>query len=296
MKQVFMQKNLLQRANIVTEDVPVPECGPKHVLISNRFSLISAGTETSSVRRNVKDMVVKAVTDPELRHSIIEMLTKNGISRTADRVHYEATKWSALGYSGCGVALEVGDEVSGIRPGDLVAYGGEGHAEIVRAAKNLCVRVPSGVSPQEAAFIALGSIALQAVRRSDIQVGDTVAVIGLGLIGQLVVQILRSAGARVIALDILPQRLELARALGVTHCVNAGAQSVCEVLESTDHIGADRVILCASTSSNDVIKQAVEMARERGRIIVVGAVGMDIPREPFYRKEPYRLRTLDRTS
>jgi predicted dehydrogenase/threonine dehydrogenase-like Zn-dependent dehydrogenase len=280
-----MQKNLLKRANVTPEEVPAPRCGPRSVLIANRYSLISAGTETSSVKRNVRDMVVKAMTDPELRQSVADMLLKDGIRKTADRVHYEATKWTPLGYSGCGVALEVGAEVEGIRRGDLVAYGGEGHAELIRASKNLCVKVPEGVSPRDAAFVALGSIALQAVRRAEIQVGDNVAVIGLGLVGQLVVQLLKAAGARVFGVDMIVERLEIARQSGAEHCLRTAADVPREIVRLTGGIGADRILVCASTASNEVIEQAIEMARDRGRIVLVGFVGLDVPQEKMYMKE-----------
>lgn len=285
MKQVFMQKNLLKRANVTPEEVPAPRCGPGSILLANRYSLISAGTETSSVKRNVRDMVVKAMTDPDLRQSVVEMLTKDGLRKTADRVHYETTKWTPLGYSGSGIAIEVGSEVEGIRQGDLVAYGGEGHAEVIRASKNLCVKVPDGVSPRSAAFVALGSIALQAVRRAEIQVGDRVAVIGLGLVGQIVTQLLAAAGARVFGIDMIPERLELARHAGAEHCITVGAAVPHEIVRLTGGTGADRVMICASTGSNEVIEQAIEMSRDRGRIVLVGFVGLDIPQEKLYLKE-----------
>lgn len=280
-----MRKNPLSRADVAAEDVPVPLCSAGTVLIANRYSLISAGTETSSVKRNVKDMVVKAMTDAELRQSVIDMLTKDGVLRTAERVRYETSKWTSLGYSGAGIALEAGGDVDGIRPGDVVAYAGEGHAETIRAAKNLCVPVPDGVSARQASFVALGSIALQAVRRAEVQVGDRVAVIGLGLVGQLVAQILRAAGARVIGVDVVPQRVELARSLGMEAGLIAGGDVPRDVMRWTEGNGVDRVLLCASTSSNEVVEQAVAMSRDRGRVVVVGFVGLDVPPLPFYEKE-----------
>ncbi|MFN9372907.1 MAG: bi-domain-containing oxidoreductase [Planctomycetaceae bacterium] len=285
MRQVFMRKKLLRPATVGPEQVPVPRCAATGVLIGNRCSLISAGTESSSVKRNVKDMVVKAMTNPALRQSVFDMLVKDGLTRTYDRVNYETTKWTPLGYSGAGVALEVGREVEGIRPGDLVAYGGEGHAEIIHAPRNLCVRVPDGVTANDASFVALGSIALQAVRRAAVEVGDRVAVIGLGLVGQLVSQLVRTAGGRVVAIDVNAGRLELARSLGAELTLTAGPGVPDLVREATAGRGVDRVLMCASTASNEVIEQAIDMVRDRGRIVMVGFVGMDIPQEAFYRKE-----------
>ncbi len=225
------------------------------------------------------------MTDPDLRQSVVDMLTHDGIRKTADRVHYETTKWTTLGYSGSGIAIEVGREVEGIRKGDLVAYGGEGHAEVIRVSQNLCVKVPEGVAPRSAAFVALGSIALQAVRRADVQVGDRVAVIGLGLVGQLVSQLLAAAGARVIGIDMIPSRLELARQEGAEHCVRVGPAVPGEITRLTGGVGVDRVMVCASTGSNEVIEQAIEMSRDRGRIVLVGFVGLNIPQEKIYMKE-----------
>lgn len=280
-----MRKNPLSRANIVAEDVPVPRCGPQHVIIANRYSLISAGTETASVRRNMKDMVVKAMSDPELRDSVKEMLFKDGIQKTAARVNYETTKWTPMGYSGAGVALQVGRQIDGIAEGDLVAYGGQGHAELIRAEKNLCVPVPEGVTAREASFVALGSIALQATRRAEVQVGDVCAVIGLGLVGQLVSQMLQAAGARVVGSDMIPARLDLARQLGAEEVFQAGPDLPKDLKRYTDGIGVDRAVICASTSKSEVVEQAVAMARDRGRIVVVGMVGLDVPTEDFYHKE-----------
>ena len=285
MKQVFMRKNPVSKAQVATEEVPAPRCGRGSVLLANGYSLISAGTESAAVKRNMKDMVVKAMTDPELRESVKDMLLKDGIQKTADRVHYETTKWTPLGYSGAGVAIEVGDGIEGIAVGDRVAYGGEGHAEIIRVAKNLCVKVPDGVELDEASFVAVGSIALQAARRTQPEVGDVVAVLGLGLVGQLVSQLLQAAGAQVIGSDVLPARLKLAESLGLEKGYQASDSLPDQIKRYTEGLGADRVVICASTSSPQVIQQAVAMARDRAQITVVGMVNLEVPCEEFYRKE-----------
>jgi len=285
LKQLFMQKNALRRAQVAATEVPVPRCGAKDVLVSSRYSLISAGTETASVKRNLKDMVVKAATDPEIRESVRDMLLNDGVGRTADRVLFEMTKWTPLGYSGAGVAIEVGSRVDGMAQGDPVAYGGQGHAEYIRAGRNLCVRVPDGVELSEAAFVAVGSIALQAVRRADVQVGDLVVVQGLGLVGQLVAQILQAAGARVLGVDMIGRRLELAESLGLERAFKAGDKLPAEIIRYTGGRGADGVVICASGLSSQVIEHAVAMARDRARLTVVGMINLDVPCEDFYRKE-----------
>jgi predicted dehydrogenase/threonine dehydrogenase-like Zn-dependent dehydrogenase len=280
-----MRKNAFRAATVGAEMVPSPQCGRSDVLLANRHSLISAGTESTAVRSNKRDMVVKALRDPDIRQSVVDMVADQGIRRTADRVQYEFTKWTPLGYSGAGVAVEVGSEVEGIRPGDAVAYGGQGHAEYICAPKNLCVPVPQGVSSREAAFVALGSIALQGVRRAEVQVGDVVAVLGLGLVGQLVAQLLQAAGARVVGSDVMPERLDLARQRGLEQGFLAGDHLPERMRHYTDGIGVDRVLICASSSSPQVIEQAVAVSRDRGRIVVVGGVNLDVPRGEFYMKE-----------
>ncbi len=279
-----MTKNPLTAATITAEDVPTPECGPGHVLLQNRYSLISAGTESAAVRRTVRDMIVKGLTAHEIRSSVKDMLFAEGLRKTAERVRFETSKWTPLGYSGCGVALEVGSQIEGIQIGDLVAYAGAGHAECVRAAKNLCVRVPDGVAAREASFVALGSIALQAVRRADVQVGDICAVIGLGLVGQLVSQLLQTAGARVFGSDPVPGRVDLARRLGAEYVSLTNPQIPDEFRRETQGRGVDRAIICAS-GGRDVVDQAVAMLRDRGRIVVVGMIDLNVPCEEAYRKE-----------
>ena len=280
-----MKKNIRRRANLSTEDVPVPKCSPSTVVLANRHSLISAGTETAAVKRDKKDMIVKALSDPEIRQTVKDMLVQDGIKKTADRVQFEMTKWTPLGYSGAGIAIEVGEQIEGIQNGDLVAYAGEGHSEYIRAAKNLCIRIPDGVKTQEASFVALGSIAMQGVRRAQVQMGDVVALVGLGLVGQLANQLLLASGARVLAIDVMEERIKLAQSLGAEEGFTSGEQLPKDIIRYTGGVGVDHVVICASTASNVVINQAVEMARDRGRITVVGAIGLDIPHEKFYYKE-----------
>ena len=280
-----MQKNALRRARVTAEEVPIPCCTDSSVIIANRHSLISAGTETAAVGSTKGDMIKKAMRDSSIRQSVVDMLVQDGVQKTSDRVLYEMGKWTALGYSGAGIAIEVGRRIEGIKPGDVVAYGGEHHAEFVRAAKNLCVAVPEGVSTGDAAFVTVGSIAMQAVRRAEIQVGDTVAVIGLGLVGQLVTQILNASGARIFGTDMLQSRLELGKQSGLEEAIHAGQNVVEIVRRRTGGVGVDRVILCAGNTTRELLQQAVSMSRERGRLVVVGGGTLDVPRDEFYMKE-----------
>lgn len=279
-----MQKNALRAASIRAEAVPAPQCTPETVLVANCHSMISPGTESTAVGSSKRDMVVKAINDKEIRQSLVDMVVQDGVQKTSDRVQYEMTKWTPLGYSGAGIAIEVGENISGIRQGDLVAYAGQGHAEIIRASKRLCVPVPPGVSSSEASLVALGGIALQAVRRSEVSVGDTVALIGLGLVGQLVAQLLQNAGVRVFATDILEPRLKIAEQCGVEDARMGGEAATRGILDATRGMGVDGVIICAGTSK-PLLELSCKLARERGRITIVGGGPIDVPRNDFYMKE-----------
>ncbi|MCG8650524.1 MAG: bi-domain-containing oxidoreductase [Pirellulales bacterium] len=285
MRQIFMQKRSIRSAVVVAEEVPAPRCGSSNVLIGNQYSLISAGTESMAVGSTKRDMVEKALKDKDIRKSVIDMVVQDGLQKTADRVKFEFNKWTPLGYSGAGVALEVGDQIGSIRQGQLVAYAGEPHAEIIRGRKRLSIPVPEGVSAKEAAFVALGSIAMQAVRRAEPQVGETIAVLGLGLVGQLVAQLITASGARVIGCDLHQSRMDLAMKLGTEAVFPAGDQFVDQVRQYTGGVGVDRVMICAAGKSNVPVQQAVKIARDRGRLVVVGLVGLDVPCEEFYMKE-----------
>ena len=280
-----MQKRSLRSAVVAAEDVPAPRCGGSNVLIANQYSLISAGTESTAVGSSKRDMVEKALRDKDIRNSVIDMVVQDGIRKTADRVKFEFNKWTPLGYSGAGIALEVGERIENLRKGQLVAYAGEPHAEIIRARKQLATPIPESVSSKEAAFVALGSIAMQAVRRAEPQVGETIAVLGLGLVGQLVAQLTTAAGARVIGCDLHRSRMDLALALGAEVVFPAGEQFADQVKQYTDGVGVDRVMICAAGKSNVPVQQAVKIARDRGRLVVVGLVGLDVPCEEFYMKE-----------
>jgi len=280
-----MKKNAMRPATVWTEDVPCPGHSTGDVLILNRHSLISAGTESAAVIGTRRDMVAKAVGSASIRKDVADMLLQEGVIKTARRVQFEMSKWTPLGYSGAGVAITVGQDVTGIRAGDIVAYAGQSHAEWICSPKRLCVPVPDGVTTQEAAFVALGSIALQSVRRAEVQVGDVVAVLGLGLVGQLVAQLLRTAGARVIATDVLPARLTMAECAGVECALDAKSDVAKEVLRRTQGIGVDRVVICAAGGGKAVMDQAVRIARDRARLVVVGQCDIDVPRHEFYMKE-----------
>jgi threonine dehydrogenase-like Zn-dependent dehydrogenase len=286
MKQIFTKSG-----DIVTEEVPAPICGDNEVLVCNFNSLISVGTETMSLHsggKGITGIASMAIKNPELAHKAIEMLKRDGISKTIGLIKGQTDKLSPLGYSSSGLVMEVGKTITDIAVGDKVACAGAGyanHAEIVSVPRNLLCKMPDNVDFDEAAFTTIGAIAMQGIRRAQVQFGDNVAVIGLGLLGQIACQILKAAGAHVIGIDIMKERVELAKELGDDVCFTAGKDAVDNVFKYTNGIGADSVIVYAAAKSSEPVKQAMAMARKKGRVIVVGAVGMALDRSPFYEKE-----------
>jgi predicted dehydrogenase/threonine dehydrogenase-like Zn-dependent dehydrogenase len=278
-------KQLLQRIdNGATEvrEVPAPIAGPGEVLIANEASLVSAGTEKMILDLSKKSLLGKARERPDQVRRVLEKLRTEGVRETLQQVRAKLADPMTLGYSSAGVVIEVGRDVRRFRPGDRVASNGA-HAEIVAVPQNLVARVPDGVPFDEACYAVVGAIALQGVRLANVGVGDRVAVIGLGLIGQIAVMLLGAAGCRVIGTDLDATKRELAARLGAD--TGARDEFVAAILEATDGHGADAVLVTASTASNDPIELAAAVARKRARVVAVGAVGMNVPRREFYPKE-----------
>jgi polar amino acid transport system substrate-binding protein len=233
-----------------------------------------------------KSLIQKARARPDLVQQVIRKLRSEGFAKTFSTVHARLGAANPLGYSSAGVAVAVGGLVEGVRPGDRVACGGVGyanHAEFAIVPKNLLVTLPATVSDEEAAFATLGAIALQGVRQLDPKLGETVLVLGLGLLGQIAVQLLRANGCRVLGIDLDSSLVKLAEKFGAIGVSNAGTETACR--EMTGGHGVDAVLVCAGTSSNQPIELCGQVTRERGRVVVVGAVRMDIPRDDFFKKE-----------
>jgi predicted dehydrogenase/threonine dehydrogenase-like Zn-dependent dehydrogenase len=279
MKQV-LRKGL---RDIVVEEVPDPLPQPHHVLVRPAFSLISSGTETASLHQ---DGVIA-----ELRHNashlqkVAAAVKTAGPARTFSEVKAKFSEYAVLGYSGAGVVTDVHPTVDDIAPGQLVAFGGEGsgHGETVLAGRNLVVSVPDGLPLEHASFATLGSIALHAVRRANIGLGETVAVIGLGIVGQLVAQLARLQGGRVAAIDLKTDRIDLARQLGADCAVTP--EMAGEIRSQTGGRGADCVIVAAAARSAAPSRQALDICADRGRLVIVGAVPVDFPWHEMYVKE-----------
>jgi predicted dehydrogenase len=281
MKQV-LRKGL---KDIVVEEVPDPVAAPHHVLVRPFYSLISAGTETADL--HTEGVLKEVAENPSHLRKVWDVMKVAGPVKTLGEVRAKFEEYAALGYSGAGVLVDKHPTVTDLEVGDRVAYGGEGtgHGETVLAGRNLVVKVPAGVPFEHACFTTLGSIAMNSVRIAQIGVGETVAVIGLGLIGQLVSQLARVQGGVVIAIDVKPERVELARAAGADFGLIGGAGAPAEVAALTDGRGADVVIVAAASKSPAPVQQAIKLCRDRGRLVIVGAVPLELSRDEMYVKE-----------
>jgi len=269
-------------------DVPVPQIRAGTVLVHNAVSVVSAGTERSVVALAGKSLLGKARARPEEVRKALVKMRQVGLRTTVREAFRRLEMPLPLGYSSAGTVLGLGANVEGFRPGDRVACAGAGwanHAEIVVVPHQLCALLPAGVSMESGAFGMLGAIALHGVRRARVGLGDVCVVLGLGLVGQLTVQLLRSAGCRVVAHDPAPDRVALAERLGADSAAADPDAVRTSTLEASGGIGADAVIITASTSSNGPVEFAGELARVRGTIVMVGVTGMEIPRRTFWKKE-----------
>jgi len=271
---------------ISVDELPTPKLRPGSVLVRNVFSLISAGTERTSVETAQASMVQKARLRPDLVRQVLDNINREGLLATYKKVQNRLDNFKELGYSSAGIVVE--SAVDDIRVGDRVACGGTGyasHAEIVSVPRNLIVKIPDEVSFDEAAFTTVSAIAMQGVRQADVRVGEQVVVIGLGLIGLLTVQLLKASGCRVIGMDVAPRNFDLALALGCDRCTISNDDAVFEVQRFTRGYGADAVLVTAATTSNQPVELAIQCARKHGTVVAVGTVGMNIPHSPFYEKE-----------
>lgn len=283
MKQVTQR---LRDGRVEVVDVPPPVVAPEGVLVDVRASLLSAGTERSVVETARLGLLGKARARPEEARKVLENARRQGIRSTLEAVRTRLDQLSPLGYSTAGVVLEVGSRVEDLRPGDRVACAGAGHAvhaELNYVPGNLCAKLPEDVTFDAGAFATVGSIALHGVRQAGAQVGERVAVIGLGLVGQLTCRILHAAGCEVVGVDVVAELVDRARAAGIaagfTRSELDGRDLPAQASE------CDAIILTAATGSSDPIEFAGALARDRARVVVVGDVGMTVPRRSYYDKE-----------
>jgi predicted dehydrogenase/threonine dehydrogenase-like Zn-dependent dehydrogenase len=281
MKQVI-RKGLKE---IIVDEVPDPVLTPHHILVRSLNSLISSGTETASIHQ---EGVLKAVAEnPSHLQKIWNAVRSQGPISTFNEVRAKFIEYAVLGYSGAGIVVDKHPSVTVFEIGDCVAFGGEGtgHGETVLVGEKLAVKIPEGVAFEHACFATLGSIALNAVRIAQIALGEQVAILGLGLVGQLIVQLARLQGASVLAIDLKPERVELAHRIGADHALLGSATLAQQVETITNGRGVDCVIIAAAAKSSAPCEQAVGICRDRGRIVDVGAVELAFPWHQMYLKE-----------
>jgi predicted dehydrogenase/threonine dehydrogenase-like Zn-dependent dehydrogenase len=263
-------------------ELPAQRPGIGQVSVSTSRSLISAGTEKSVVALARASVLDKARRRPDQVRRVLEKVRTEGLRSTLEQVQAKLDEPMPLGYSAAGIVLECGRSVEGLKPGDRVAVAAP-HAGVVVLGKNLCARIPDGVSLEAAAYTSVAAIGLQGVRLSKATLGESVLVIGLGLVGQICVALLKAQGCRVFGTDVDVRKLELARQLGAD-AVGIGAPGP-EIMAFSRGAGIDAVVITAATPSNEPIEFAAEMCRPKGRIVLVGVVGLTIPRAPFFQKE-----------
>jgi predicted dehydrogenase/threonine dehydrogenase-like Zn-dependent dehydrogenase len=267
------------------EDVPAPVVGKGNLLIQSTYSLVSLGTERMLVEFGKSNLISKARQQPDKVKQVLDKMRSEGIMPTLEAVFNKLEQPIPLGYCNVGKVVAVGEGVSGFKIGDRVASNGH-HAEYVAVPQNLVAKIPDNISDEEAAFTVIGAIGLQGIRLLNPTFGETVVVIGLGLIGLLTAQMLKANGCKVIGIDLSEQKCALAQSWGIqTINPGKGDEVVKSVMTLTNQIGADGVLITASAKSNDIISQSAQMSRKRGRIILVGVIGLDISRADFYEKE-----------
>ena len=282
MKQLIQN---LRTGETLLENVPVPQVRKGCVLIKTHRSLVSLGTEKMLVEFGKANFIEKARQQPEKVKQVFEKVKTDGLCPTVEAVFRKLSEPLPLGYCNVGEVIAVGEGVSEFNIGDRVASNGH-HAEVVCVPKNLATHIPENVSDEEATFTVVGAIALQGIRLANPTLGETVAVIGLGLIGQLTAELLQANGCEVIAFDFDQSKIDIAVSKGIrAFKVSAENDSVKIAQEITQNVGVDAVIITASNTSNEIISQAAQMSRKRGLIVLVGVIGLNMQRADFYEKE-----------
>ncbi|GHV04217.1 oxidoreductase [Bacteroidia bacterium] len=282
MKQIIQD---LKSGQTLLEEIPVPQVREGCVLIQTTHSLVSLGTERMLVEFGKANLIDKAHQQPERVKQVLDKIKADGLMPTLESVFNKLGLPLPLGYCNVGKVIAVGKGVTSFRIGDRVASNGN-HAEVVCIPQNLAAKIPDNVSDEEASFTVIGSIGLQGIRLLQPALGETVIVIGLGLIGMVTAELLKANGCRVIGTDFDPQKIEIAKAKGIIAFNPATDGDIVKfVLEQTNQTGCDGVIITASAKGDEIIHQAAEMSRKRGRIVLVGVVGLDIRRDDFYKKE-----------
>lgn len=285
MKQVIQS---YKTGELAVVDVPSPAVKPGFVVVQNMASLVSAGTEKHMLEMAKKSLVGKAMARPDLVRQVVAKARAEGVLEAYHQAVNRLDTPVPLGYSSAGTVIDAGRGVEDFSKGDWVACVGSGyasHAEIVCVPQNFCAKIPEGVDFESAAFVALGGIALEAVRLAELSLGSRVVVIGLGLLGQIATQLLRAAGCHVFGADLAPAKIQMALEHGLEAGAVIGQADVRGAMREFAPQGADAVIIMAAASNNQPLELAAQVARERAKIVATGLINLAVPREPFFDKE-----------
>jgi predicted dehydrogenase/threonine dehydrogenase-like Zn-dependent dehydrogenase len=284
-----MKQVLIRGGSVLVQQVPTPLAGPKNILVRVRHSCISTGTETAGIKMSGLPLYRRALKQPQHVKRVLQVMREQGLKRTWDRVTGQLDAGLPIGYSAAGEVVELGTEVEGFNLGDVVACAGASvanHAEVIDVPVNLAVKSPPGLTTNLASTVTLGAIALQGVRRANPTLGETIVVFGLGLLGQITAQLLRANGCRVIGTDPVLERVQMALDNAMDFGFGPAEEDVVErVHRLTDGLGADAAIITAATASHELISQAMQCCRKKGRVVLVGDVGLNLNRNDLYRKE-----------
>lgn len=285
MKQVVQN---YRTGELKVEELPPPALKAGGLLVRTTHSLISAGTERMVVETAQSSLLGKARSRPDLVRQVFDTFKREGLRATYEKVTAKLNQIKALGYSASGTVIAIGKGVNGFQVGDRVACAGAGyasHAEVIFVPQNLCCKLPEGTTLEAACYTTVGAIALQGIRQTDVRLGEAVAVIGLGLIGQLTTQMLKAAGCRVLGIDIDAAACEAGKKSGADFVAASDEAAITACKAMTEGRGVDAILITASTKSDQPVTLAAELARDRARVVAVGLVGMNIPRNAYYMKE-----------
>ncbi|MET4040510.1 putative dehydrogenase/threonine dehydrogenase-like Zn-dependent dehydrogenase [Bradyrhizobium sp. RT6a] len=284
-----MKQLLVRSGKVFLQDVPAPVAGPKNVLVRVERSCVSVGTEMAGVKMSGLPLYRRALKQPHHVKRVLQLMRDQGVARVYKQVKGKLDAGLPTGYSAAGTVIAVGSDVDGIAVGNRVACAGAGvanHAEVIDVPVNLCVPVPQQVSFDGAATVTLGAIAMQGVRRAQPTLGETIVVIGLGILGQITAQLLTANGCRVIGADVDNKRIATALENGLDHGINPNEGNLVDnIVKLTDGFGADAAIITAASASSDILAQAFQSCRKKARVVIVGDVGLNMARSDIYTKE-----------
>jgi predicted dehydrogenase/threonine dehydrogenase-like Zn-dependent dehydrogenase len=280
---------LIKKGKAIVDEIPAPMVDAGNVLVKVAYSCISAGTEMMGIKSSGQTLVQRAIHQPQNIKKGLNMIKQKGILKTKNVLKSTLESGAPTGYSASGTVVEIGAQIKDIKIGDRVACAGSGyanHAEYIEVPKNLLVKIPKDLGFKGASTVTLGSIAMQGIRRAEVKLGENIAITGMGILGQLVSQMVTAAGARVVAIDLDDRRLVIAQTNGAKYILNPTKENIVEeTIKITEGYGVDSVIITAATSSKEPLTQAFQMCRKKGRVVLVGVVGMEINREDMYKKE-----------